>query len=98
MSVLDEYLKEDGIILYNQRGEEKEFIVIAGISTETGFYLVMQPAILPSDKYVTDLMVFEVKESETDENNLTLVTDEEIIKEVLTEYYALPVDENDYED
>lgn len=89
MSLLDEYLKEDSICLMNNNGEEKEFNIIAGISTDNGFYLIMQPVMLPVGMDPGDVMVFEVKAPDGDDDNIEMVTDEEILKEVLDEYYGL---------
>ena len=85
----DEFADDDLITLYSPDGEAIEFVEIAGIAHKGEFYVILQPVVLPEGMEEDEALVFQVTNTEGDESNYTIVTDEEIIDAVFKSYNDL---------
>ena len=87
---LDEELEnEDIITLTSADGEEIDFIEIAGIAYNGGFYLILQPVELLEGMSDDEALVFEVTSDSEGNDKFNVVLDDEIIDAVFAEYGRL---------
>lgn len=93
----DEFADDDIVTLKSASGEEINFVEIAGIAHKGKFYAILQPVELIEGMSDDEALVFLVERSESGEDNFSIVTDDEIIDAVFTEYYRL-LDNLDKED
>ena len=85
----NEYEEEDIITLTSPDGEEIDFIEVAGIEHNDGFYLILQPVELLEGMEEDEALVFKVTEMENGEEKFEIELDEEIITAVFKEYDRL---------
>ena len=83
------YENEDLITLKSANGEDIDFLEIAGIALESGFYVILQPVELLEGMSDDEALVFKVEKTDGDEDKFTIVLDDEIVDKVFEEYYRL---------
>ena len=80
---------DDIVTLLSANGEEIDFIEIAGIAFEDGFYSILQPVELLDGMDDNEALVFEVYEDDEGNDKFNIVLDERIIDGVFEEYNRL---------
>ncbi|MBO5312898.1 MAG: DUF1292 domain-containing protein [Clostridia bacterium] len=90
----NELQEDDYVVLLSADGEEIQFIDIAGIKLEQGYYAILQPVELLPDMSSDEAIVFKVEGDENDNAKFTIELDETIIDKVFEEYYRLLDEEN----
>lgn len=80
---------DDIVTLLSADGEEIDFVQIAGIKLDSGFYAILQPVELLDGMDEDEALVFEVTDNGDDENGFQIVTDDHIIDAVFAEYNRL---------
>ena len=85
---------DDIITLTTPEGEEVEFVEIAGIALDSGFYAILQPLELLEGMDDDEALVFKVTKNADDEDSFAIELDDDIIDEVFAEYNRL-LDEKD---
>lgn len=90
MSNEKDFIEDDDIItLLSVNGEEIDFVEIAGIKLDSGFYAILQPVELLEGMDEDEALVFEVTTDAEGENHFEICTDDDIIDEVFAEYNRL---------
>jgi hypothetical protein len=89
MSNQDFYEDDDIITLTSADGEEIDFVEIAGISLESGFYAILQPVELLEGMDDDEALVFKVTRLPNGEDNFEIELDDDIIDAVFAEYNRL---------
>ncbi len=90
MSNEKDFIEDDDIItLLSVNGEEIDFVEIAGIKLDSGFYAILQPVELLEGMDEDEALVFEVTTDDEGENHFEICTDDDIIDEVFAEYNRL---------
>ncbi len=88
--LLDEFVEDDDIItLLSTDGEEIDFVEIAGIKLDSGFYAILQPVELLEGMGEDEALVFSVTRKEDGEDSFSIELDDEIIDAVFAEYNRL---------
>ena len=77
----------ENIVLCNEQGEEVEFEQIATIPLSDKVYCILRPLNVP-DVAEDEAFVFELVD-DNDQENLQLVTDDNVAAQVFDEYYRL---------
>ena len=85
----DSFEGEEIIVLKNSEGEEIEFVNVAGIALEEGYFMILQPKELLPDMADDEALVFELKRLDNGEEGFNIVLDDEIVDKVFEEYYRL---------
>ncbi len=80
---------EDVITLTMSDGEEVDFIEIAGIKLESGYYLILQPVELLDGMDEDEALVFKVEKGVDGENTYNIELDDKINDAVFAEYNRL---------
>ena len=80
---------DDIITLTGQDGEEIDFVEIAGIAYKGKFYAILQPLELIEGMDDDEALVFEVLKNHDGSDNFQIVTDDDIIDGVFSEYNRL---------
>ena len=88
------YESDEYVTLKGQDGEEVDFIDIAGISLDSGYYAILQPVNLFEGMEEDEALVFRVDKLENGEDKFTFVADDMIVDEVFAEYGRL-IDESE---
>ena len=83
------YENDEYVTLKGQDGEEINFIDIAGIALDSGYYAIMQPVELLDGMAEDEALVFKVEKLENGEDKFTIVVDDMIVDEVFAEYGRL---------
>ena len=83
------YENDDIVTLRSADGEDIDFIEIAGIALEKGFYSILQPVVLLEGMADDEALVFKVEETEDGEDKFTIELDDDIIDAVFKEYNRL---------
>lgn len=83
------YENEDLVTLKNADGESIDFLEIAGIALDSGFYAILQPVELLEGMCDDEALVFQVEKTDNNEDKFTIVCDDEIIDKVFEVYYRL---------
>lgn len=81
-------MKDDVIVLETVDGEEIEFVEIAGINLDGNFYVILQPVELIEGMDEDEALVFSLIRGE-ENDQYSIVIDEEIIDKVFEEYNRL---------
>ena len=85
----DEFADDDVITLVGDKGEEIDFVEIAGIAHKGDFYAILQPLVLPEGMADDEALVMLVTRDENGEDHFTPVLDDEIIDAVFEKYNEL---------
>jgi hypothetical protein len=88
MEFLEEQ-EDDIVTLTSPDGEEIDFVEIAGIKLENGFYAILQPVELLEGMGEDEALVFAVTKTEDGEDSFSIELDDEIIDAVFAEYNRL---------
>ncbi len=83
------YENDEYVTLKGQDGEEVNFIDIAGIALDSGYYAILQPVELLDGMSEDEALVFKVEKQESGEDKFTIVVDDMIVDEVFAEYGRL---------
>ena len=83
------YEDDDIITLNSANGEEIDFVQIAGIQLDSGFYAILQPVELLEGMDDDEALVFKVTRSPEGEDNFQIELDDAIIDAVFKEYNRL---------
>lgn len=83
------YENDEYVTLKGQDGEEINFIDIAGIALNSGYYAILQPAELLEGMAEDEALVFKVEKLENGEDKFTIVVDDTVVDEVFAEYGRL---------
>ena len=83
------YENDEYITLKGQDGEEINFIDIAGIALDSGYYAILQPVQLMDGMAEDEALVFKVEKLESGEDKFTIVVDDTVVDEVFAEYGRL---------
>ena len=89
MSDKTDMQNEDILTLATPDGEEVEFVEIAGIDYNGGFYAILQPVELFEDMQEDEALVFKVTRNEKGEDNFEVETDDNVIDAVFEIYNRL---------
>ena len=84
-----DFYDDDVITLTSADGEEIDFVEIAGISLDCGFYAILQPVELLEGMDDDEALVFKVTRLPNGEDNFEIELDDEIIDAVFAEYNRL---------
>lgn len=79
---------EDIITLTSENGEDVDFLEIAGIALNGGYYAILQPAELFDGMEDDEALVFKVSRS-PDCDGYEIELDDEIIDAVFKKYYEI---------
>lgn len=90
-----EEVDDDIVTLLNEDGEEVDFIEVAGIVLESGFYAILQPVELLEGMDEDEALVFKVTQNADGDDNFEICVDDDIIDEVFAKYNQLLDDEAD---
>lgn len=85
--LLDEE-NSDNIVLVGEDGKEVEFIQIALIPIDEKVYAILQPVELFDDMEDDEAFVFSVEDIDG-EDAIVLVSDEDVVSQVFSQYYEL---------
>lgn len=80
---------EEIITLKNSDGQDIDFINIAGISLDSGYYLILQPKELLDGMADDEALVFECENLDDGTDSFKIVLDDDIVEKVFEEYYRL---------
>lgn len=83
------YENDEYVTLKGQDGEEINFIDIAGIALDSGYYAILQPVELLEGMEEDEALVFKVEKLENGEDKFTIVVDDTVVDEVFAEYGRL---------
>ena len=83
------YENDEYITLKGKDGEEINFIDIAGIALDSGYYAILQPVQLMDGMAEDEALVFKVEKLESGEDKFTIVVDDTVVDEVFAEYGRL---------
>ncbi len=83
------YEDDDIITLNSANGEEIDFVQIAGIQLDSGFYAILQPVELLEGMDDDEALVFKVTRSPEGEDNFQIELDDAVIDAVFKEYNRL---------
>ena len=83
------YENDEYVTLKGQDGEEINFIDIAGIALDSGYYAILQPVELLEGMEEDEALVFKVEKLESGEDKFTIVVDDTVVDEVFAEYGRL---------
>ncbi len=83
------YENDDIVTLKSADGEEIDFVEIAGVAHEGGFYAILQPVELLEGMADDEALVFKVERTEDGEDKFTIVLDDDIIDAVFKIYNQL---------
>lgn len=83
------YENDEYVTLKGQDGEEINFIDIAGIALDSGYYAILQPVELLEGMEEDEALVFKVEKLENGEDKFTIVIDDTVVDEVFAEYGRL---------
>ena len=94
--ILDEMMEEEGdiVVLRSPDGEEVEFEEIATINLDEKLYVILAPIEKIEGMEEDEAIAFEVTEGDGENDNFTIVTDEDTIDKIFAEYNRL-LDEQD---
>lgn len=81
--------EDDIITLLSEKGEEIDFVEIAGIAHAGNFYAILQPVELLDGMADDEALVFQVSRDENGEDRFDIELDDEIIDAVFAEYNRL---------
>ena len=84
----EEY-KDDVITLLTPSGEQVEFIEIAGIALEGGFYAILQPVKLLEGMREDEALVFKVTRAPDNSDRFEIELNDDIIEAVFAKYESL---------
>lgn len=90
-----EEVDDDIVTLLNEDGEEVDFIEVAGIVLESGFYAILQPVELLEGMDEDEALVFKVTQTVDGDDNFEICVDDDIIDEVFAKYNQLLDEETD---
>ena len=79
----------DTITLQSTTGEDIEFLNVAGIMLDSGYFLILQPTTLIEGMSEEEALVFSVTLDANGEEKYSIVLDDDVINEVFNEYYRL---------
>ena len=88
MEFLEEQ-EDDIVTLTSPDGEEIDFVEIAGIKLESGFYAILQPVELLEGMSEDEALVFAVTKTADGEDSFSIELDDDIIDAVFAEYNRL---------
>ncbi len=83
------YENDDIITLTSADGEPIDFVEIAGIALDTGFYAILQPVELLEGMDEDEALVFKVSRNPDGSDRFEIEMDDEIIDAVFSEYNRL---------
>ena len=83
------YENDAYVVLKNEKGQDENFIDIAGISLSHGYYAILQPVNRPKGMAEDEAFVFRVDPLGDEDNAYTIVLDDAIVDEVFAEYGRL---------
>lgn len=83
------YENDDIVTLRSVDGEDIDFLEIAGIALESGFYAILQPVELLEGMADDEALVFKVEKTEDGEDKFTIELDDDTIDAVFREYNRL---------
>ena len=84
-----DYENDDIITLTSADGEPIDFVEIAGIALDTGFYAILQPVELLEGMDEDEALVFKVSRNPDGSDRFEIEMDDEIIDAVFSEYNRL---------
>ena len=85
----EEQENDDIVTLSTPDGEDIDFVEIAGIKLESGFYAILQPVELLDGMSEDEALVFAVTKTEDGEDSFSIELDDDIIDAVFAEYNRL---------
>ena len=80
---------DDVVTLLSDKGEEIDFVEIAGIAYKGHFYAILQPVELFEGMDDDEALVFEIIRAENGSDSFHIVLDDDIIDAVFEEYSKL---------
>ena len=89
MSDFNNQENDDILTLTTDDGEDVDFLVIAEITIDSGYYLILQPVELPEDMDEDEALVFKVTVSEDNAQRLTIENNDAVVDAVFEEYGRL---------
>jgi len=85
----DEFGEDEILVLTGADGEEVEFVEVAGIAYDGGFYKILQPVELPEGMEDDEAIVFCLTEDDEGGERYSIVLDDEVIDGVFAIYNDL---------
>lgn len=83
------YEDDDIITLQTADGEDIDFLEIAGIAYNGGFYMILQPVELLDGMADDEALVFKVERGKDGDDKFEIELDDEVIDAVFFEYNRL---------
>ena len=80
---------DDIVTLVSAEGEEVDFVEVAGIAYQGGFYAILQPVELLEGMEEDEALVFKVTRGKDGEDKFEIELDDSIIDAVFVEYNKL---------
>ncbi len=89
LNIMEEQMEDEIVTLVGSDGEEIDFVEIAGIALDSGFYVILQPVEPMEGMAEDEALVFAVEQGEDGEEHFNIEMDEDTIQAVFDRYYQL---------